>query len=79
MTFFFFTQADSARSRENGLKQKEGRFGLDAGEFFYSVGGVAQLPRGAVGSPFGKVLKARLDGTLGSLSWWVAALSMAGG
>ena len=40
---------------------------------------MAQLPREAVGAPSLEVLKARLDGALGSLSWWVAALSIAGG
>jgi len=32
----------------------------------------------AVDVPFLVEFKARLDGNLGSLSWWVAALSMAG-
>ena len=40
---------------------------------------LAQLPRAAVGAPFLEVFKARMDGALGSLSWWVAALPMAGG
>jgi len=40
---------------------------------------VAQLPREAVGAPSLEVLKARLDGALGSLSWWVAAMTTAGG
>jgi len=31
---------------------------------------LAQLPREAVGAPSLQVLKARLDGALGSLSWW---------
>jgi len=30
-----------------------------------------------VGAPSLEVLKARLDGALGSLSWWEAALPMA--
>ena len=30
-------------------------------------------------APSLEMLKARLDGILGSLSWWVAALPMAGG
>ena len=29
-----------------------------------------KLPREAVDVPFMEVVKARLDGTLGSLSWW---------
>ena len=40
---------------------------------------MAQLPREAVGAPSLEVSKARLDGTLGSLSWWVATLLTAGG
>ena len=45
-------------------------------EILYSEGSeaLAQLPREAV-----EVLKARLDGILGSLSWWVAALPVAWG
>ena len=37
------------------------------------------LCRDAVGAPSLEVLKSRLDGALGSLSWWVAALSVAEG
>ena len=33
----------------------------------------------AASTPSLEVLKARLDGALGSLIWWVAALPMAGG
>jgi len=39
---------------------------------------VAQLPREAVGAPFLEALEARLDGAMGSLSWWRAALPTAG-
>ena len=38
---------------------------------------LAQLPREAVGAPSLEALKARLDGALGSPSWWGAALPMA--
>ena len=38
---------------------------------------LAQLPREAVGAPTLEAFKARLDGALGSLSWWGAALHMA--
>ena len=31
-----------------------------------------RFPREAVGAPSLKALKARLDGALGKLSWWVA-------
>ena len=50
-------------------------------EICYSEGSeaLAQLPREAVGAPSLEALRARLDGALGSLSCWVAALPMAGG
>ena len=35
---------------------------------------LAQLPREAMDTPCLETLKARLDGALGSLSWWGAAL-----
>ena len=38
-----------------------------------------RLPREAVDAPSMGVLKARLDGPLGSLSWWVGTQTMAGG
>ena len=37
------------------------------------------LPREAVYSPSLEAFEARLDGTLGSLSWWVETLPMAEG
>ena len=42
------------------------------GEILYSENGeaVALLPREAVGASSLEVLKARLDGALGSLRWW---------
>jgi len=36
------------------------------------------MPREAVDAPSLEVLRVRLDGALGNLIWWVAALSMAG-
>jgi len=36
------------------------------------------LPREAVDAPSLEVLKAKLDGALGSQSWWAAALLTAG-
>ena len=39
---------------------------------------LAQLPIETVGTPSREVLKARLDGALGSLIWWVAAVTMTG-
>ena len=38
-----------------------------------------RLPRKVVDAPSLKVFKARLNGALGNLVWWVATLSMAGG
>jgi len=40
---------------------------------------VALLPRLVVNGPSLEAFKARLDGALGSLSWWGAALPTAGG
>ena len=37
------------------------------------------MPREAVDAPSLEVPKARLDGALGSLGWWVAVLPTAGG
>ena len=37
-----------------------------------------RLPREAVDAQSLVVLKARLDGPLGSLTWWLATLPMAG-
>jgi len=37
-----------------------------------------RLPREVVDTPHLKVFKARLDGALGSLIWWLRTLSMAG-
>jgi len=39
----------------------------------------AEVSQRSCGAPSLKALKARLDGALGSLIWWVAALLMAGG
>jgi len=36
------------------------------------------MPREAVDAPSLEVLRVRLDGALGNLIWWVAALPMAG-
>ena len=37
-----------------------------------------RLPGEVVDTPFLEVFKARLDGTLGSLIWWLRTLHMAG-
>jgi len=72
----------SDRTRGNSFNLKEGRFRLDVrGKFFTqrAVRHQHRLPRGAVDAPSLEVLKARWDGAPGSLSWWGAALPMAGG
>jgi len=65
-----FTWADSNRTRGNGLKLKERRFGLD----FYSEGSEARhrLPRQAVGAPSLEAFNTRLERSLSSLTWLMA-------
>jgi len=76
-----FTWVDSDRIRRNGFKVEEGSFRLDIGEnFHWEVGeALVQLPGEVVGAAFLEAFKARLDGALGSLVWWQAALPMAVG
>lgn len=54
---------------------KEKRFSL----VINSEGGEAlqRLPKKLVGTPSVEVFKAKLDGALGNLIWWIAALPMA--
>ena len=61
---------------------KEGKFRLDVRKKFFTQKMVRQrnrLPREAVGAPSLETFKAKLDGALGSLIWWVETLPMAGG
>ena len=77
-----FTQSDSDRTKGNALKLKEWRFRLDARGKFFTEGVERHrhsLPREAVDTSSLEVFKARLDGTLCSLMWYVAALSTVGG
>ena len=80
-------RADNSRTRGNGVKLKEGRLRLDVrGKFFAMRVGRCWnscperlwMPRPSV-----EVLKARLDGALGSLGWsemWrLVALRVVGG
>jgi len=64
------TQSDSEMTEGNGFKLKEGRFRLDVRKEFFTQRGLRcwnRLPREAVDAPSLEVLKARLNGTLGSL------------
>jgi len=73
-------QPNSYRTRQNGFKRKEGRFRLEVRKFFTQrvVRHWHRLPREAVDAPSLEMLKDRLDGTLGSLNRWLAALPTAG-
>ena len=76
-----FTRVCSDRTRGNGSKVKEGRFGLDIGKKFFPMRVVRpwpRLPREAVAAPSLAGLKARLDGALSTLGWWEMSLIMAG-
>jgi len=68
-----FIGSDSYRTWGNGFKLKEGRMRLNVRKKFCTqkVMRPALLHR-AVGAPSLGVLKTRLDGALGSLSWWGA-------
>ena len=76
-----FTRVDSDRTRENGLKLRQGSFRLDIRKFF-TQGAVThwnRLPKEAVDAPSLEAFKARLDVALGSLVCWLATLHIAGG
>jgi len=64
------TRACSNRTRDNGFKQKEGRFRLDIRKKFFTMQ-VARpwhrLPREAVAAPSLAVFKVRLDRALSNL------------
>ena len=69
------------RTRQNSFKLKEGRFRLNFRRKYFTQRAVRQwhrLSREAVGAPSLEVFKVRLDGAMGRLSWWVAALLTAG-
>ena len=69
-----FTWSHSDRTRGNGFKLKEGSFRLDVrkNSLLRVVKPLHRLLREAMGAPFLEMLKARLEGALGSLIWWVA-------
>jgi len=65
-----FTWIDNEKTRGNGLKCKEDRFGLDIGRKFFTVRVVRhrnRLPREAVDAPSSEVFKARLGGASANL------------
>ena len=76
-----FTRVDSDRTRENGLKLRQGSFRLDIRKFF-TQGAVThwnRLPEEVVDAPSLQAFKARLDVALGSLVCLLATLHIAGG
>ena len=72
-----FCKGCSDWTKDNDFKLGEGRFRLDIKRKFFTEGVVRPwhgLPRRIVDAPSLEVLKARLDGALGSLSWWEMSL-----
>ena len=79
---WLFTWSESDRTRGNGFKLKEGKFRFVVRKTFFTQSSIKcwhGLPREVVDALPLKAFKARLDGTLGNLPWWGAALPMAGG
>ena len=79
-----FTWVVSARTRKTGFKLKDGRFRLDIRKnffFLYWEGGeaVAQAAQRSCECPIPGGAQGQVGWTLGSMSWWGAALPMAGG
>lgn len=61
---------DSDKTRENGLKLKEGGFRLDISKKFFTVRMLRhwnRLPRGVMNSLSLEVFKTRLDGALSNM------------
>ena len=66
--------------RGDGFKLKEAAFRLDIRKEFFTVRVVRHwngLPSEAVDAPSLEAFKARLDGALSSLVWWLASLPIA--
>ena len=75
-------RVDSDRTRGNGLKLRQGKFGLDIRRKVFTQRVVTQwnrLPKEAVDAPSLEAFKARLDVALGSLVWWLVTLPTEGG
>ena len=65
-----FTRVDSDGTRENGFKQRQGRFRLDIRRMFFTQRLVIhwnRFPKLVVDAPLLEAFKARLDVSLGSL------------
>ena len=78
---WLFTRVDSNRTRGNGLKLRQRRFGLDIRRRFFTQGVVMhwkRLPKEVVDAPSLEAFKARLDVALGSLVSWLATLHTVG-
>ncbi|KAK4811622.1 hypothetical protein QYF61_017013 [Mycteria americana] len=82
-----FSRACCDRTRGNGFKLKEGRFRLDIGKKFFTMGVVRhwprlpwpRLPREVVDAPSLETSKARLDGALSDLIRLKMSLLLQGG
>ena len=73
---------NSDRTRENGLKLRQGRFRLDIRRKFFTQRVVTHwnmLPMKVVDVPSLEALKARMVVALGSLVYWLATLHIAEG